>query len=150
MFLLRNLSVWIWLLNIVFIFVACFDPSFPTLGGEGDLLPKGKLCRLSVLNVHHHVASKHGFAWLCLAVCKPSLSCCAFWLTPGSSVFGLQWLSVRLYTCNADGQHFLINTCQCIYCIGCQYNLWAEWNVYIDISLSMNPLSSQAIWKAHD
>lgn len=48
---------------------------------HGDLLPKGNLCRLSVLNVNHHVALKHGFAWLCLAVCKPSFSLCAFWLT---------------------------------------------------------------------
>lgn len=81
MFLLSNLSVRIRILNIELELLLFSWHVLTPHSPHGDLLPKGKLCRLSVLNVHHHVALKHGFAWLCLAVCKPSFSFCAFWLT---------------------------------------------------------------------
>lgn len=98
----------------------------------GDSLPKGNLWvehRVPVLNVLHLVALKHEFAWLSLAVCKTSFNFMCVLAAPGSSVFGLHWLSMLVKTCDTDGQNSSLLLVDVH--IGCQYNLWGEWNVPI-------------------
>lgn len=88
---------WFFFLNDFFIYFHFCGMFWSLSPHMGDLLPKGNLSvehRVPVLNVLHLVALKHEFAWLSLAVCEISFDSPCVVAAPGSSVFGLLWLSM--------------------------------------------------------
>lgn len=140
MFLLNHVSVWVWTLNIeqklLYFFLGMFWPLTPW---NGDLLPKGKLCRMLVLNVRHHVALKHGFAWLRLAV-RSSHSVYVH--------FGLTW-APQCLACNDCLCYYkpviqIVSTSHLFVSVysGCWYYLWGGWNVSVGYIMWIKPLSS--------